>query len=186
MSERDAATRKQRIDFLRGLRKYSECKTDSEFANLCDKNRGDLSSYLSGNIAPPETYLKQCLEKIASKKFEWTIEPIVEIEDISTAKRKLPASGGVYVIFDSGSNVLYVGKAGNLKSEVKVALKKKISYPMRIGPTMKKKSYPTIESLASYLSAYSIDSKRMRHNLEALLIRLTVNQTHNQNIGNFL
>ena len=42
-----------------------------------------------------------------------------------------------------------------------------------------------IWELAMYLSLYEIESRRLRHNVEALLIRVFINQTHNSNIGHF-
>ena len=42
-----------------------------------------------------------------------------------------------------------------------------------------------IWELATYLSLYEIESRRLRHNVEALLLRVFINQTHNSNIGHF-
>ena len=55
---------------------------------------------------------------------------------------------------------------------------------MRFGPKMNRKR-PQIRELATYLSLYEIESRRLRHNVEALLIRVFINQTHNSNIGHF-
>ena len=48
-----------------------------------------------------------------------------------------------------------------------------------------KKSKPTIRKLASYMSLYEIKNARLRHNIEALLIRVFINQTHSSNIAHF-
>lgn len=42
-----------------------------------------------------------------------------------------------------------------------------------------------LRDIATHLSLYEIKSARIRHNIEALLLRVLVNQTHNQNIGKF-
>ena len=44
---------------------------------------------------------------------------------------------------------------------------------------------PRIKDLARYLSMYEIENARLRHNIEALLLRVFINQTHNSNIGKF-
>ena len=48
-----------------------------------------------------------------------------------------------------------------------------------------RKSKPTVWNLASYMSLYEINNSRLRHNIEALLIRVFINQTHNSNIAKF-
>lgn len=48
-----------------------------------------------------------------------------------------------------------------------------------------RKVKPTIWDLATYFSLYQIDNAQLPHNVEALLIRVFINQTHNSNIGKF-
>ena len=55
---------------------------------------------------------------------------------------------------------------------------------MRLGSDMKN-SRPTFRDLASYVTLYRIENAVLRHNIEALLIRVFINQTHNRNIGLF-
>jgi hypothetical protein len=50
---------------------------------------------------------------------------------------------------------------------------------------MAKKARPKYKDLVTYLSAYEVPSKRLRHNLEALLLRILPNQLHNIRLGNF-
>ena len=44
---------------------------------------------------------------------------------------------------------------------------------------------PTIRDLAAYVSRYKIDNSEIPHNVEALLIRVLINETHNGNMGKF-
>jgi hypothetical protein len=88
------------------------------------------------------------------------------------------------VLYDSGAQVLYIGKATSLRSEVRQTLGRAVPVGLRIGPTLKKKR-PKIKDLATHLSLYQIDSPRLRHNTEVMLLRVFANQTHNTNIGNF-
>ena len=83
------------------------------------------------------------------------------------------------------ANVLYVGKASNFRNEVWQTLARPIPVGMRFGPKMNRKR-PQIWELTTYLSLYEIESRRLRHNVEALLIRAFINQTHNSNIGHFI
>ena len=99
-------------------------------------------------------------------------------------RRRLPESGGVYILYDSAANVLYIGQAKSFRDEIPQTLNRNIPVGMRFGPDMKR-SQPTIEKLARYMSLYRIDNERLRHNIEALFIRVFINQTHNSNIGKF-
>ncbi len=125
------------------------------------------------------------LDSAISNLFGQDIKPLEEIAPIPDKQNELPKSGGVYVLYDSAGNVLYIGQAKSFRAEVWQTLKqRKIPVGMRFGPSMKKVN-PTIWKLAWYMSLYEIDNSRLRHNVEALLIRVFINQTHNSNIGQF-
>ena len=98
--------------------------------------------------------------------------------------RDVPTDAGIYVIYDSAGSVLYVGKATNLRAEVRQTLRRQIPVGVRLGPHLRK-TRPLIRDLAARLSLFAVPSSRVRHNLEALLLRVFVNQTHNTNIGTF-
>ena len=114
----------------------------------------------------------------------WDVIPEWEILKIPKRAGDLPKSSGVYVLYDSAGNVLYIGKAKSFQAEVWQTLGRSIPVGMRFGPNMGK-SRPTISDLAVYVSLYKISDARLRHNIEALLIRVFINQTHNSHIGNF-
>ncbi len=150
-----------------------------EFAQRCGQAESNMSAYLNGKKRPGIGVLRKSLQKL----YEWEITSKCEMEEIPEAK-DLPESGGVYILYDSAGNVLYVGQAKTFRTEVQVALKKQVESGMRFGSRLRK-TRPQIRDLARYLSLYEIESDRLRHNLEALLIRVVINQAHNRNIGHF-
>ena len=91
----------------------------------------------------------------------------------------------MYILYDSAATVLYIGQAESFRAEVWQTLdRNNILVGMRFGPDMTT-SKPVIRKLASYMSLYRIDSADLRHNIEALLIRVFINQVHNRRIGKF-
>ena len=106
----------------------------------------------------------------------------MEIERIPENLNELPETSGLYILYDSAGNVLYIGKATNFRAEVKQSLGRRLPVALRFGPELKKKR-PFLSDVASRLSLYEIPSARLRHNIEALFLRAAANQTHNTNIG---
>ena len=120
-----------------------------------------------------------------SNLFGREVQPLREVEPVPERQNELPRSGGVYILYDSAGNVLYIGQAKSFRAEVWQTLRqRKIPVGMRFGPHMRKVR-PTIWDLATYMSLYEIENSRLRHNIEALLIRVFINQTHNSRIGRF-
>ena len=165
------------VEFLNILWKMS-AKTKGEFAKACGKTPGNMGNYLSGKLQPGMRVLQSALRH----QREWDVSTIQEIQEIPKNLNSLPATPGIYVIYDSGGNVLYIGKATSMRAEVRQTLGRAIPVPIRFGPTLKK-AHLKIRQLAKYLSLYRVPSSRMRHNLEVLLLRIFANQTHNTNIG---
>ena len=116
--------------------------------------------------------------------FEQEIIARQEVEIIPEKQSDLPEFGGVYILYDSAVNVLYIGQATNFRTEIWQARGRVVKAGMRFGPDMEK-SQPNIGHLAQYMSLYEISNKSLRHNIEALLIRVFINQTHNKNVGKF-
>ena len=203
------------MTFLNELRKILGIRTSVEFARMCRKHPPNMANYLNGNLDAGSSVLEDCLlnatasrifdnppsentrlgrkaKKIRSSVlnsaitnlFGDEIKPLQEVEPVPGKRDDLPRSGGVYILYDSAGNVLYVGKAKSFRTRVWRTLDKKIPVGMRFGPNMTK-SRPTIWELATYMSLYEIENSRLRHNIEALLIRVFINQTHNSNIGKF-
>lgn len=167
------------VEFLNTLMKVERIERVKDSAQRCGQAESNMSAYLNGKKRPGIGVLRKSLENL----YEWKINPKYEMVEIPEAK-DLPESGGVYILYDSAGRVLYVGQAKTFRTEVQQALKKQVETGMRFGPKLRK-SRPQIRKLARYLSLYEIESERLRHNLEALLIRVVINQAHNQNIGHF-
>ena len=198
--------------FLNRLKEILAIDNSRQFSHMCGKREQNISSYLTGNRNPGPRVLEDCLlnatisrvfiepptedtplgKKIGkvrdlaiSNLIGQEIIPLIEVEKIPERQRDLPDSGGIYVLYDSAGNVLYIGQASSFKAEVWQTLtQRNTSVGMRFGPSMKK-IRPLIKDLATYMSLYQINNPRLRHNIEALLIRVFINQTHNSNIGKF-
>lgn len=126
------------------------------------------------------------LNSAISELFGKEIIVIQELQHKPEERRmkQLPKSGGVYILYDSAGNVLYIGQATNFEERLRNTFSREIPVGMRLGTGLQK-SKPKIGSLVRYISLYQIDNKNLRHNIEALLLRVFVNQTHNKNIGKF-
>jgi len=168
------------VEFLKTLRDLSGIPKVSAFSKACGKANPNMVNYLAGKPVPGKKFLRSCTETL----FGWGVVPIMEVESIPDNLNSLPTDPGVYIIYDSGAQVLYVGKATSLRGEVRQTLSRNIPVGLRFGPSLKKKQ-PKIRDLATHLSLYAIPSAQLRHNIEVLLLRGFANQTHNSNIGNF-
>ena len=167
------------VEFMRTLRDLHG-QSQGAFANACGKAAANMANYLSGALVPGKEVLASSLQHL----YEWHVTPIMEVKPIPDNLNSLPTSAGIYVFYDSAGNVLYIGKAKNFRLEVRQTLGRKIPVPIRFGPQLTK-SKPKISTLAKLLSLYEVPSPRTRHNVEALLLRIIPNQTHNSNIGWF-
>ena len=202
------------MDFLNELKKLLEVDSNAKFARLCGKQASNMAGYLKGKT-PGTSVLQDCLlnatvarildspadadarlegkarnlrEKLLdtsmSRVFDHGIQTLCEVEAIPEDLNDISDVGGVYVLYDSAGNVLYVGKAKNFRREVRQTLDRSVPVGMRFGPGMRKVK-PVLWDLAYYMSLYAIGNPNLRHNIEALLIRVFINQTHNSNIGKF-
>jgi hypothetical protein len=170
----------KKVEFYRKLHELSGFETKNEFARASGRKLQDVSSYLSGFKVPGDKVLRSSLRHL----HEWAILPLSEINPIPEKLNDLPTDPGVYVIYDSGGNVLYLGQATSFRAELRQTLNRRVPRAVRLGPNLGKKQ-PLIGELAKYLSLYKIPSERARHNVEALLLRIFANQTHNTNVGHF-
>lgn len=167
------------VEFIKAFHEMTELP-QGQFADACGKRRTNMSAYLRGRLTPQKQVLWSSLEHF----FEWGVTPLAELEPLPSNLNTLPTEPGIYVFYDSAGNVLYIGKATNLRAEVRQTLERSVPEGIRFGPTLGK-SRPRLRRITARYSAYSVPSPRLRHNLEALLLRIHPNQSHNQNIGNF-
>jgi transcriptional regulator with XRE-family HTH domain len=152
----------------------------AELAEMIGKAEANVSAYLTGNKEPGVRVIRSALQHLA----EWTVAedqimlPIARLSEISTHP-------GIYFMYDSAGNCLYLGQATNLKTEVAARLKtKKLRHGIWRDPTLKLVQYK-LQDVATFVSAYRVDSPRLRHNLEALFLRTVINQTQNAKLGVF-
>jgi len=175
-----AGRRPTNVEFIGLLKDLTGHDAVRSFADACGRRQANIGKYLSGRLVPGKKVLASCLEHI----FGSQVQALLEIQRIPSKKSELPQESGIYVIYDSAGDVLYIGKAKSFRAEVWQTLNRKIPVAIRFGPTLKKRQ-PKIRTLATHLSLYQVDNPRLRHNLETMLLRIFVNQTHNTNIGTF-
>jgi len=168
------------VEYFGTLKRLSRIHTSEGFARACGKKSANVSAYLSGKKVPRDSALRSA----TSHLFEWNLQPILEIAPCPTNLAELPSEGGLYILYDSAGEVIYVGKASSLQAEIRQTLKRKLNFPVRLAPVLKKVA-PTFGTIVTRVSVYSVPSSRLRHNLEALLQRVFPNQLHNANVGSF-
>lgn len=168
--------RKPNVEFINKLRNLVGARSVREFARLCGKAEGNMSKYLSGKVAPGDRVLQSCIRNIARASITWEAER----EGKPLGRARLPTIAGIYILYDSGGNVVYIGKASDFSLEVNVALNKTTT--LRVGPKLARRSIK-LKEIATHVSLYMVEDPTTRHNLEALLLRVFANQTHNVNIG---
>lgn len=164
-------------EFLETLFKLSGAANVAAFARECGQHQSNMNDYLNGKKTPGSKVLNSCLEHL----YGWKIKPVMEISEMPPVN-DIPQLPGIYVFYDSGAQVLYIGKATDLRAEVRQTLGRKVPIGLRFGPVLKK-VYPTFKDLTTHLSLYEVPSSHLRHNFEALLLRVFANQTHNSNVG---
>lgn len=165
-------------EFLHTLKEFSGLKNDSAFARACGQYPSNMSLYLSGRRKPGKRALESCIEHL----YGWSVTPVREIHPVPKKWSTLPETPGIYVLYDSGARVIYIGKATNFRAEVRQTLGRNLPVGLRFGPNLKK-AHRTFKHLTTHFSLYEISSPQIRHNFEALLLRVFANQTHNSNIG---
>ncbi len=177
-----AKGRKSReVEFIQSLSEIVGLKGRA-FAEKLGKQPANVANYVSGKLVPGRHVLQTALRHA----FEWEVKSLFEVQPINDCANALPLSPGIYCLYDSSGSVIYVGQATNLRQEVAQALQRPMNFPVRLGlPTLSLKEHRKYKVVAEYLSAYAVPSSRMRHNLEALLLRVFPNQSHNNKMGIF-
>jgi hypothetical protein len=150
-------------------------------AKALGKQPANLSQYQSGAKKVGPRTLRSGLYRLG----EWQVTVVQEVRPIPKPLTSLPTRPGIYALYDSSGTLLYAGQAANLRREIAQTLTRKTNFPVRLGPKLSAKSKPRYKVLASFLTAYEVPSDRLRHNLEALLLRMFPNQSHNNKLGTF-
>lgn len=167
-------------EFLHTLGDVLDLK-GSAFAKAIGKQPTNVSQYMSGNKAVGRKTLASAVRHVG----EWHVNAIQEVKPVPKKLTDLPTTPGVYALYDSSASLIYLGQALNLRTEVRQTLNRKANFPVRRGPKLSLKAKPKYKELAIFLSAYEVPSARLRHNLEALLLRVFPNQSHNNKLGKF-
>jgi len=112
--------------------------------------------------------------------------PVVEGFDLAQGPPRhadLPNEPGIYALFDSAMRLIYYGKATSLYAEVRQTLSRHVS---DVKPWTGTRDL-TFGEVAVYLSAFTIarGDATFRHDIEALGLRLFVNNTFNKNSASF-
>jgi hypothetical protein len=154
----------------------------TEFAAACGKKSSNMSDYLSDRKRPGKETAASAVRHL--REF-WDVVPILEIEPLPTPRTRISTAPGVYALFSESGETLYVGQAANLQTEIGQTLNRPVNFPLRRGPNLSRKAKPRFEDLVQRVSAYEVRSPKLRHNLEALLLRVYANALHNNKIGNF-
>lgn len=167
-------------EFLLTLR--DALNTDTRgLARAIGKQTSNVSQYLNGGKAPGTGVIRSGVNYLST----WNVTSKAELEPTPTNLSTLPHDGGIYALYDSAGGLLYIGQATDLQAEVKQTMNRKVNFPIRMSPKLSKKQHPKFKSVTHRLSIYVVPSKRLRHNLEALLLRVFANESHNNKLGNF-
>lgn len=150
------------------------------FARAIGKKYTNVSQYLSGTKKVGPRTLKSAVYHLG----EWNVKPLYEL-DPKPLLAEIPQTPGIYALYDSSASIVYVGQATRLRAEMNQTLNRRTNFPVRAGPTLTRKHHPKYKDITTRISAYEVPSARLRHNLEALLLRVFPNQSHNNKLGKF-
>ncbi|MBI1807014.1 MAG: hypothetical protein HYR76_08200 [Ignavibacteria bacterium] len=168
------------IEFLKILQEIMDADTP-DFAKALDKQYTNVMQYLKGQKEPGKRVVQTAIRHLS----EWHVERVFEVETIPDPLTSIPQQPGIYALYDSAGNTLYAGQAKKLRVEIAQTLNRKVNFTIRVGPNLSKKANPKFKEVATRVSAYVVESNRLRHNLEALLLRVFPNHSHNNKRGNF-
>ncbi len=168
------------VEFLRNLEELMDIER-VDFAKALGKQTTNLSQYFSGKKKLGKGVIRNAIRNLS----EWQVTSFCEVEKIPDPLTSIPTRPGIYALYDEAGNTLYVGQAKNLRAETNQTLNRQVNFPIRLGPALSKKRKPKYKEVAKRLSVYVVESSRLRQNLEAILLRVFPNQSHNNKLGNF-
>lgn len=166
-------------EFLHTLRDVTGTNV-GQLAKLIGKKQSNVSAYLSGGKLVNKGAMQSALRHLS----EWSVIEDVTMLPIAQRNTVCPHPG-IYFIYDSAGNCVYIGQASNLRTEVGARLTtKKLRHGIWRDPQLKLTRYPIL-AVAAFVTTFRIDSPRLRHNLEALFLLTVINQTQNAKKGKF-
>lgn len=166
-------------EFLITLRDLSDT-SNAELAKLTGKKAANISAYMSGAKVVGKSSVRSAVRHLS----EWHVTEDQTMLPLAN-KASICTHPGVYFIYDSAGNCVYIGQAKNLRTEVSQRLSaKKLRHGIWRDRKLKRTRY-AVKDVAAFVSTYRVDSPRLRHNLEALFLRAVINQTQNAKLGKF-
>lgn len=146
----------------------------------------DISSFLNGVKPISWKRLRRATEQVFGEPPAFV--PVREGWDLFTngppRLADIGSDPGIYAFYDSAMRVIYFGKAMNLYAEVRQALGRHVAEvrPWTGNHNLK------FRDITHYLSAYTItrSDADLRHDVEALFLRVLVNNTFNKKGGHFI
>jgi hypothetical protein len=157
--------------------------TDNKtLASRIGKRASNVSAYLSGKKKVSKRAIESAMSHFADS---WNVMPDKMMMP-ADQRNTLTTQPGIYFVYDSAGNCVYLGKAANLKTEVCQRLRTKtLRHGIWRDAKLKRKRYK-IEEVAAFVTTFVVRSPRTRHNLEALFLCAMINQTQNSNLGHFI
>ncbi len=168
------------VEFLNNLQEIMGVDK-SDFARALDKQHTNVMQYLNGQKEPGRRVVQTAIRQLS----EWHVEPVFEVEAKPEPLSSITQQPGIYALYDSAGNTLYAGQATNLRAEIAQTMNRKVNFTIRLGPNLSKKANPKFKDVTTRVSVYVVESNRLRHNLEALLLRVFPNHSHNNKLGTF-
>jgi hypothetical protein len=169
------------VEFLGKLVEFAGSR--AEFSKRTGILQPNLAAYLNGTKTISWARLEKAAERLFGEPPAFV--PIVEGRDLRAhpSLTILPRDPGIYGLFDSTMRLIYYGKATNLRAEVAQTLGRRLG---EVRPWTGAKNL-TFKQVAAFLSAYEIvrGDPSFRHDVEALGLRLFVNNTFNKNGASF-
>ena len=176
------ARKKATIEFLGRLVDWAGGRP--EFCQLTGITNSNLSSYLNGSKTVDWRRIRSATASVFGTPPAFV--PVLEGWDLKEGAPRvadLPRDPGIYALFDSAMRVIYYGKATSLYAEVRQTLARKVP---EVRPWTGARNL-RFSDVSAYLSAYKIarGDSQFRHDVEALGLRLFVNNTFNRKGANF-
>jgi hypothetical protein len=174
--------RRATVEFLEKLVEFAGGRT--EFCRVARVRQPNLTAYLKATKSISWRRLKTATSQVFGEPPAFM--PITEGHDLRqnpAVAEVLPTDAGVYGLFDSTMRLIYYGKARNLRAEVRQTLGRKVD---EVRPWTGKRNL-TFREISAFVSAYKIErgDAAFRHDVEALGLRLLVNNTFNRNGASF-
>src|ERR1700722_6619892 len=119
------------VEFLRTFHSISGL-TVAGFAAACGKQTNNMTNYLHNRSTPGTSFLQSALRHFG----EGHIIAALEVQHIPD-NAKLPTKPGVYMLYSSVGDILYIGQAINLRVEIGQTLRRRIPIAIRFGPKLK-------------------------------------------------